>query len=308
MSHSDVSAGEMDDSGWSDAQLDALLDGGDVFGASGGLSSTVMAIRRLTAETSEVAPSTAVSAFLAGITPVVDLTDSTGRANPGPRRRLRVVAASSAFVGTIGGKILLGAAMAAAAVGGAHATEVIDVPGLPHMGHMESGSDVESPGTTLAAPPGPSTTAASAAPIDSSARIDSDSNAPGSGSAADPGKAEPPGKKDPDEVRNCEFGREQRSNTTTRPDLRSQPSSETNVGSELCPIKSDKSKPSPTTESDPSTSESKGEAKDDKSEKTDKGPDESGTADDADDEQQPVTENQDNDEDDKLSTKKEDSD
>jgi hypothetical protein len=50
------------------------------------------------------------------------------------RKRAKMITAIASFVGTLTGKVAIGATVAAASVGGLHATEVIDVPLLPDAG------------------------------------------------------------------------------------------------------------------------------------------------------------------------------
>lgn len=47
------------------------------------------------------------------------------------RRKARMLSGVATFVGTLTGKVVLGGAVAAASVGGLHAADVVDVPGLP---------------------------------------------------------------------------------------------------------------------------------------------------------------------------------
>ena len=74
-----------------------------------------------------------------------DLPTRAGSASPGPAahppllsaweptatRRIRVTSYIASFLGTLTGKIVLGATVATASVGGAQATGVIDIPTLP---------------------------------------------------------------------------------------------------------------------------------------------------------------------------------
>ncbi len=64
--------------------------------------------------------------------PVVQVTRLPRRGGFAVRRR-RAVATVSTFLGTLAGKIALGASVAMAATGGAHIAGVVDVPGLPDI-------------------------------------------------------------------------------------------------------------------------------------------------------------------------------
>lgn len=65
----------------------------------------------------------------------------------GPERRPPVIKTIAAFGATITGKVVLGTAVAAAAVGGAHAADVADLPGLPDQAggqaQVEAGSQAD---------------------------------------------------------------------------------------------------------------------------------------------------------------------
>lgn len=71
----------------------------------------------------------------------------------GGRRRAR--AATAALVGTVTGKVLLGGAVAAAAMGGLHAAEVVDVPVLPDVGRSAPAEAPAEPTTPTVEVPAP---------------------------------------------------------------------------------------------------------------------------------------------------------
>jgi hypothetical protein len=69
-----------------------------------------------------------------GVTPVASQVGSIGEVSdpePRGRKRSRMLSTVGGFVGTLTGKVLVGTAVAAASVGGLHAGDVVDVPGLP---------------------------------------------------------------------------------------------------------------------------------------------------------------------------------
>jgi hypothetical protein len=64
---------------------------------------------------------------------------------PASSRRRRVLTTLSGVLATVTGKVVLGTAIAAASVGAAHSTGVVDVPGLPDMAPAVESPDVELP-------------------------------------------------------------------------------------------------------------------------------------------------------------------
>lgn len=103
-----------------------------------------------------------------------------------PRRRR--VAAAVALAGTVTGKLVLGGAVAVAAVGGLHVTDTVQVPLLPEVGtHDDSDVDADLPallpdasgGSTAdpaspdpSASPATSSSAPTPAPVDSGPNVD----------------------------------------------------------------------------------------------------------------------------------------
>jgi hypothetical protein len=127
MSHSDVAGGEMNFNRISDADIEALIAGEPVAGAPGQLTELVGALRSEFDATPAVGVGTALGEFI----DVIDLTTTPTVTSAGRARGLGTKAA--AVFGAVSVKILLGAAVAAASVGGAHVLGVVDVPGLPNI-------------------------------------------------------------------------------------------------------------------------------------------------------------------------------
>jgi hypothetical protein len=118
----------MNETDLTDAQIDALVDGQPLDGTPTAFGDFVSAIRAESAATPPVQPGNDLADFFAR----VELTVSTPVAlSAGPSRGKRMFAVVSAFVATATGKLVLGTALAAATVGGAHAAGVVDVPLLP---------------------------------------------------------------------------------------------------------------------------------------------------------------------------------
>jgi hypothetical protein len=128
MSGSDVAGGEMDFRGLSDSDIEALIAGDRVAGSPGQLSELVAALRT----EFDVTPTVNVGTALGEFIDVVDVTSVPAASGVGGKRRLATKAA--AVFGAVSVKVMLGAAVAAASVGGAHALGVVDVPGLPDGG------------------------------------------------------------------------------------------------------------------------------------------------------------------------------
>ncbi|MDZ7674090.1 MAG: hypothetical protein U5K30_03350 [Acidimicrobiales bacterium] len=63
---------------------------------------------------------------------------TAGLPNREPKRKNKMFETVSALVATVAGKVVLGTAVAAASVGGLHATDFVDVPGLPEQSSEES--------------------------------------------------------------------------------------------------------------------------------------------------------------------------
>jgi hypothetical protein len=122
-----VSDSEMEHPDLTDAEIDELIDGRGASGVAAPLAEFVAALRSEYSATPDVTAGPALAEFL----DVIELKPTPVAATAGSSRRNRVLAGVAAFVATTTGKIVLGTAVAAASVGGAHAAEVIDVPGLP---------------------------------------------------------------------------------------------------------------------------------------------------------------------------------
>ena len=112
-------------------------------------------VRNLSAGTPTPTPGAALSEFVGvGLTtnniPVetpeagIDLRLAPTAAEPVTTRRNSVFAQIAAFAGTVGGKVVLSSAVAAASISGAHATGVVDVPYLP-----DTAAEIETVDTQL---------------------------------------------------------------------------------------------------------------------------------------------------------------
>ena len=108
------------------AEIEALINGEPTLGTSVALSEFISQLRAEYKTTESVPVGTALGEFL----DVADLIP-TACALSGPSRRKKMLAGIGAFVATTTGKIVLGTAVAAASVGTAQATQLVDIPGLP---------------------------------------------------------------------------------------------------------------------------------------------------------------------------------
>ena len=79
-----------------------------------------------------IAASSSVSAWTVSCEPAGGLTDVSLRPVAAPRGRRRALAGIGAFVGTFGGKIVFGTAVALAVTGGGQALGVLHLPGVDH--------------------------------------------------------------------------------------------------------------------------------------------------------------------------------
>ena len=77
-----------------------------------------------------IAASSSVSAWTVSCEPAGGLTDVSLRPVAAPRRRRRALTGIGAFVGTLGGKIVFGTAVALAVTGGGQALGVLHLPGV----------------------------------------------------------------------------------------------------------------------------------------------------------------------------------
>ena len=112
-------------------------------------------VRNLSSGTPTPKPGAALSEFVGvGLTtnnipvetpePGIDLRLTPTAAAPVTTRRNSVFAQIAAFAGTVGGKVVLSSAVAAASISGAHATGVVDVPYLP-----DTAAEIETVDTEL---------------------------------------------------------------------------------------------------------------------------------------------------------------
>jgi hypothetical protein len=130
MSDFDVDIGGMSTGLLSDSDAEALIAGDRVDGVPPQLGDMLSTIREQATEGPGVPISGALTEFIiartASVTPIGAASAKANR--PGPRRFAKKAAAASTIVPA---KLLIGATMAAAAVGGAQAFGVVDVPLLP---------------------------------------------------------------------------------------------------------------------------------------------------------------------------------
>jgi hypothetical protein len=127
-----------------DRAADDLLTG-RVPGCDGDLTSLAVFVAAVRSTYTQTGPRTVAATltaiFEAGLTPdagdgpvdaAIPLPPAAAdRPTQRTSRRRRMLTALSAFLATLTGKVVLGAAVVAASVGGAHAAGVVDVPGLP---------------------------------------------------------------------------------------------------------------------------------------------------------------------------------
>jgi hypothetical protein len=99
------------------------------------------------ATTPSARPDTSLVEFL----DVASLPSQPMVVSAGPTRSKKMITGIGAFVATTVGKVVLGTAIAAASVGGAHAAEIVDIPGLPDRGTVVIENEVE-PAAYLEAP------------------------------------------------------------------------------------------------------------------------------------------------------------
>ncbi len=126
MSRPDVLGSEMNFRRLSDADIEALIAGEPAAGTPGPVVELVSALR----SEFDATPTVGVGPVLGEFIDVVDLT--TMPTETSARRTAGLGTKAAAVFGALSVKMLLGAAVAAASVGGAHALGVVDVPGLPN--------------------------------------------------------------------------------------------------------------------------------------------------------------------------------
>lgn len=143
MSNFDDSSSEMHDDTLSAEEVEALIEGSSARPDLGELETLFAEVRALPNRTESPKISAALAEFVG-----VDLTPNpepivlgdvdetivlTSSAAPSaqPVRRNSMIGQAAAFLGTIGGKVVVGTTVAAASLGGAHATGAVDVPYLP---------------------------------------------------------------------------------------------------------------------------------------------------------------------------------
>lgn len=147
MNHDDVPEDDMTNHELTEDQLGAMLEGSL---DSATVDHPVVAVFETTKATlrsiEAPAPSAALGEFV-GVDPVIqpiELVTARLTAESSinevmldkatvPRRRKTMIPALTAFIGTTIGKVALGGSVAFAATAGAHATGIVDVPGLPQQ-------------------------------------------------------------------------------------------------------------------------------------------------------------------------------
>ena len=155
MSSFDDSSDEMYNSDLSSSDAERLVCGEINSPADADLFGLMSEVRNLSSGTPTPKPGAALSEFV-GVslstneTPVgtpdsgIDLRLTPSEPEPVTTRRNSVFAQFAAFAGTIGGKVALSGAVAAASISGAHATGMVDVPYLP-----DTAAEVETIDTEL---------------------------------------------------------------------------------------------------------------------------------------------------------------
>ncbi|MDG2026612.1 MAG: hypothetical protein P8J50_05850 [Acidimicrobiales bacterium] len=141
MGFDDVDGGDMTPDDLSAEQLAALLDVDPSAFPGHPVADALRAARAEMASEAVPAPSAALSEFL-DVGPVtqliplsatVDVDLDLDAVDDSTIRRPALISTITAFVGTFAGKVVVGTTVAAASVGGVHATGVVDVPGLPEI-------------------------------------------------------------------------------------------------------------------------------------------------------------------------------
>ncbi len=151
----DDSSDEMYNNDLSSSDAEGLVRGDIDSPAHAELIGMMSEMRNLSAGTPTPTPGPALSEFVGvGLTtnniPVetpdagIDLRLTSTAATPATTRRNSVFAQIAAFAGTVGGKVVLSSAVAAASISGAHATGVVDVPYLP-----DTAAEIETVDTQL---------------------------------------------------------------------------------------------------------------------------------------------------------------
>ncbi|NNF54518.1 MAG: hypothetical protein HKN03_08755 [Acidimicrobiales bacterium] len=133
MSDPSVVNSEMNPSNLSDAEIDSIISGTPVAGAPAHLSEFVALLSAEFDATPGVTPGLALADFISA--PPV----APGAPGAGTNTVTSIFKKSTAVVGAVSFKILLGAAAAAAGVGGAQAAGVID---LPRLGSEPTGVEI----------------------------------------------------------------------------------------------------------------------------------------------------------------------
>ncbi len=124
MSDPNVVNSEMNPSNLSDAEIESIISGGSVTGAPDQLAEFVAELQAEFDLTPGVTPGLALADFISA--PSLAAAESTA----GSSTVTSIFKKGTAVAGAVSFKILLGAAAAAAGVGGAQAAGVIDLPGL----------------------------------------------------------------------------------------------------------------------------------------------------------------------------------
>lgn len=117
-----------------DERAEALLTGED---ADGPLGATLSSMRRTLSESPAPAPGAALSEFVSTDLLATYVAEASPSTNPVKERKMNI----SAFVGTVAGKILIGATVAAASVGGVQASGVADIPGVDVLPFVDDHSE-----------------------------------------------------------------------------------------------------------------------------------------------------------------------
>lgn len=125
MSDSDVPKREMDDNWFSDAEAESILSNAPSSDSSE-LQQLVGDLRDAFSTPTDIPAGEMLQEYLT----VIDLTTTTGTPT-GKTRSKKLITGLGTFIATATGKVVLGTAVAAASVSGAHAADLVDIPLLP---------------------------------------------------------------------------------------------------------------------------------------------------------------------------------
>ena len=136
MSDFDVLDNSMTNRGFSDAEIEALIAGSAVAGAPTPLVDLVASLQQRSAAVPSVAMSSELTAFVASVATAPRRIDTSAAHATHAQRPTAWLAKAAALLGLVPTSLLIGATVAAAAVGGAQFLGIVEVPFLPSRGHQ----------------------------------------------------------------------------------------------------------------------------------------------------------------------------